>query len=269
VLGTQWSVGDVTVTRIDSSNFVLPSATPMPSWSVPAFAPSIEHTSIAFSALVVRTPTSTIVVDPWLVDDGPRHLPVKEADSLIAGLLGEVADAGAPAEAVDTVVLSHVDGIGWSTRPTDDGWQPTFPNARYLLPSAELAAIDRGEAINGAEHLGPLRDAGLLHAVDGPFAIDPGVSLVDAPGHNFGHVAVRIEDGSSLAIYPGHLVLSLLQVDDPDADAGELDVTTAAATRRVVLDELASRDGVLLTTLVGGPGGGVVQRSGSGYRLVT
>ena len=176
MLGTQWSVGDVTVTRIESSNFVLPSATAMPAWSVPAFAPSAEQTPIAFSALV---------------------------------------------------------------------------------------------EINGAEHLGPLRDARLLHPVEGPFEIDPSVSLVDAPGHNFGHVAVRIEDGSSLAIYPGHLVLSLLQVDDPDADAGELDVTTAAATRRVVLDELASRDGVLLTTLVGGPGGGVVQRSGSGYRLVT
>ena len=64
-------------------------------------------------------------------------------------------------------------------------------------------------------------------------------------------------------------MLSLVQVDDPGADAGELDLTTATATRRVVLDELASRDGVLLTTLVGGPGGGVVQRSGSGYRLVT
>ena len=181
--GTQWSVGDITVTRVESSNFVLPSATAMPAWSVPAFAPSVEHTSIAFSALVVKTPLSTIVVDPWLVDDGPRQLPVAEADAMIAGLLGEVAAVGAPAAAIDTVVLSHVDGIGWSTRPTD--------------------------------------------------------------------------------------VLSLLQVDDPGADAGELDLSTATATRRDLLDELASRDGVLLTTLVGGPGGGVVQRSGSGYRLVT
>jgi glyoxylase-like metal-dependent hydrolase (beta-lactamase superfamily II) len=269
VQGTQWSIGDITVTRIESSNFVLPSDTAMPEWSVPAFVPSVEHTSIAFSALVVRTPLATIVIDPWLVDDGPRHLPVAEADAMIASLLGEVAAVGAPAAAVDTVVLSHVDGIGWSTRPTDDGWRPTFPNARYVLPAAELAAIDDGEEINGAEHLGPLRDAGLLSPVDGPFEVVPGVRLVDAPGHNFGHLAVRIEDGSQLAIYPGHLVLSLLQVDDPDADAGELDVATASATRRVLLDELASRDGVLLTTLVGGPGGGVVQRSGTGYRLVT
>ena len=54
---------------------------------------------------------------------------------MIAGLLGEVAAVGAPAAAIDTVVLSHVDGIGWSTRPTE---RPTFPNARYLLP-AELS----------------------------------------------------------------------------------------------------------------------------------
>ena len=188
----QWSVGDITVTRIESSNFVLPSATPMPAWSVPAFNPSVEQTSIAFSALVVRTPTSTIVVDPWLVDDGPRHLPVAEADAMIAGLLGEVAAVGARAEDVDTVVLSHVDGIGSSTRPTDDGWQPTFPDARYLLPRRSWRpsiAVSRSTAPASR----PAARDRLAQPVDSPFEVGAGVTLVDAPGHNFGHVAVRIE----------------------------------------------------------------------------
>ena len=56
--------------RIETSNFVLPSATAMPEWSVPAFAPSVEHTWVAARALVVRTPTSTLVVDPWLIETG-------------------------------------------------------------------------------------------------------------------------------------------------------------------------------------------------------
>jgi glyoxylase-like metal-dependent hydrolase (beta-lactamase superfamily II) len=267
VIGASWLVGDIAVNRIDSSNFLLPTDRPMPEWAVPSFTTSIDETPLAFSALVVRTPTSTVVVDPWLVDDGPRSRP--DADAAIAALLDELEAVGATAEEVDAVVLSHVDGIGWSTRPTADGWHPTFPSARYLLPAAELNAIDRGTPINGAHDLGPLRQAGVLHAVEHASEVVPGVRLMDAPGHNFGHVAVRIEDGDALAIYPGHLVLSLLQVDDPGADAGEIDLATATETRRLILDELADRRGILLTTLIGGPGGGVVERRGAGYQLVS
>ena len=265
VHGGHWSIGEIVVTRLDSANFLLPAAAPMPAWSVPRFTPSVDQQPIAFSALVVRTSSSTVVIDPWLVDDSPRTRP--DADAVVTALLEEVALVGAPAEEVDAVVLSHVDGIGWCTRPTIDGWRPTFPNARYLVPTAELAAIDAGAPINGGEHLGPLRDTGVLFPVDGPYDVVPGVRLVDAPGHDAGHVAVRIEDGPALAIYPGHLVLSLLQVDDPDGDIGEIDVVTAAATRRQLLEELADRCGVLLTTLVGGSGGGVVERTGTGFRL--
>jgi glyoxylase-like metal-dependent hydrolase (beta-lactamase superfamily II) len=267
VIGASWSIGDIAVWRVDSSNFLLRTGHAMPDWAVPAFTTSMDETPIAFSTLVVRTPTSAVVIDPWLVDDGPRSRP--DAGEAIAALLDELAAVGAPAEEVEAVVLSHVDGIGWCTRPAADGWRPTFPNARYLLPAAELEAIDGGAPINGAEDLAPLRTAGVLQGVPHACEVVPGVRLVDAPGHNFGHVAARIEEGDDLAIYPGHLVLSLLQVDDPGADAGEIDLATATATRKVILDELADRGGILLTTLIGGPGGGVVQRRGAGYQLVS
>lgn len=267
VRSSHWRIGHITITRVDSTNFVLPSHRRLPAWAVPAFTPSTNQSPIAFSALVVRTPKTAIVIDPWLVDDGPRSRP--DANEVVEALLSEVAVVGAPPEIIETVVLSHLDGIGWCTRPTAEGWRPAFPNARYLLPSAELAAIDRGDPINGAEHLGPLRDAGVLHPVDAPFELAPGIHLIDAAGHNAGHHAVRIESGSSLAIYAGHLVLSLLQVDDPDDDIGDSDITNAALTRRRILSELADRDGVLLTTLIGGPGGGIVSRNGTGFRLTT
>jgi glyoxylase-like metal-dependent hydrolase (beta-lactamase superfamily II) len=91
--------------------------------------------------------------------------------------------------------------------------------------------------------------------------------LEDAPGHNWGHLAVRIESGDDVALYPGHLVLSLAQVDAPDRDVGEVDVAVAAATRRKIFDELARRRGLLLTTLIGGPGGGMVTRRDAGFEL--
>ncbi|HEY7137629.1 MAG TPA: MBL fold metallo-hydrolase [Acidimicrobiia bacterium] len=261
----RWKVGDVEVVRVDASNFVLPTELTMPAWAVPGFTPSVEQVPLAFSALAIRSGDRSIVVDPWIVDDSPRARP--DAGAVIGSLLGALGDAGFDAGDVDTVVNTHVDGIGWNTRPVDGDWVPTFPRARYIFPAAEIAAIDDGVPINGSEHLGPLREARVLDTVELPLSITPDVTLEAAPGHNHGHLAVRIESGDALAIYPGHLVLSLLQVDTPDRDLGDTDLAVATATRRAILDELAGRHGLLLTTLVGGPGAGVVTRRESGYAL--
>jgi glyoxylase-like metal-dependent hydrolase (beta-lactamase superfamily II) len=263
-----WTVGTMDVFRLDAANFGLPTDAAMPAWAVPRFTPSTSETPLAFSALVVRTPEATIVVDPWIVDDSPRSRP--DASSVVDERLGDLAAIGIDAAAVDVVVNSHIDGIGWNTRPVHGGWQPTFGGARYLFPADEMAAVDRGEPINGSEHVGPIVAAGVLERIDPPYEVVPGVTLVDAPGHNFGHVAVRIEDGDDLAIYAGHLVLSLLQIDDPAYDVGDPEAfrATATATRRALLGELADRRGTLLTTLIGGPGCGTVERHGDGFRLV-
>jgi glyoxylase-like metal-dependent hydrolase (beta-lactamase superfamily II) len=261
-----WSIGDVEVMRIDSANFVLPSPDTLPAWAVPGFTASVDAYPAAFSALLIRAGSCTIIVDPWIVDDAPRSVP--NATEVIDGLLGQLAELGVKAHEVDVVVNTHIDGIGWNTRPTDDGWRPTFPNARYLIPSDVLATIESGVPINGSEHLGPLHDAGAVDRIEPPSEVAPGVTLVAAPGHDRGHVAVRIERGGDLAVYAGHLVLSLVQIDDPGVDIGDADLVTAAATRRAILGELADRRGVLLTTLIGGSGGGVVEAQGDGFRLI-
>jgi glyoxylase-like metal-dependent hydrolase (beta-lactamase superfamily II) len=263
-------VGDAEVTRIDSASFTLPSEVPSPAWAVPHFVDHVGQVPVAFSALVVRVAGYTAVVDPWLADDAPRSRP--DAVEVVDGLLAQLAAVGAAAEDVDVVVNTHVDGIGWNTRPGPEGagagWVPTFPRARYLFPAEELAALDRGEQINGGEHLGPLRDAGVLEPAEAPTELAPGLRLDPAPGHNHGHVAVRVERDGALAIYAGHLVLSLAQVDDPAGDVGDSDLATATATRLRILGELAERGGLLLTTLVGGPGGGRVHASeDGGFRL--
>jgi glyoxylase-like metal-dependent hydrolase (beta-lactamase superfamily II) len=267
----RWTVGEVEVVRVDASNFTLPTDDPQPAWAVPGFTPAVTQAPIAFSALAIRSGSTRIVVDPWIVDDSVRARP--DAGAVIDAHLAELAAVGFAADDIDLVVNSHIDGIGWNTRPSgagaDDPWVPTFPRARYLFPRAEIAALDDGTPINGGEHLGPVRDSGRFEPV-APGPLTPEVSLVDAPGHNWGHYAVRIDSGDGgLAMYLGHLVLNLQQVDEPDRDIGDTDVLVAGATRRRALDELAERDGLLLTTLVGGAGGGRVARGeGDGYRLV-
>lgn len=266
----RWQVGEIEIVRVEDASFALPTEHPVPDWMIPAFAPSHTEIGLAFSAITIRTGDVRIVVDPWLADDGPRERP--DAAAHVQGLLSALADAGFPATEVDVVVNSHIDGIGWNTCPDGHGgWQPTFPNARYLYPVAELDAVAAGENVFGGEHLHVLLDAGVVDPVptgSGPVPVAPGVTLVDAPGHNAGHVAVRVESGGDVAVIPGHLVLSPFQIDDPSFNAGEVDVTVAARTRRSLLSELAERRGLLVATLLGGPGGGRVEATGSGFRLI-
>ena len=259
-----WQVGDVEIVRIEDEDFALPSDTPVPAWAVEAgLAPSTEETFLAFTAYGIRSADHRTVVDPWIANDHPRSLP--DAAERATGLLGQLADAGFPPDDVDHVVLTHVDGRGWFTLP--DG-SLCFPEARHLIHADERAAVERPEALFDGDELAPLAEAGVLDAYDTPPSLTAEVRLEAAPGHNYGHVAVRIDSGGETAVLAGHLFLTVFDVDDPSP--GPLDGPEAEATRRRLLDDLADRRGLLLLPLVGGPAGGagVVERDGDGYRLV-
>lgn len=266
-----WRIGDITVARIESVELDVPSPAPVADWMVPAFASAGGNVRIAFSALALVTPDATVIVDPWLADDHPRDCP--DADTVVADLLAALAEVGVDAKDVDVVVNTHCDGIGWNTSPDPAGASRlTFPNAEYRYPVATLEALASGAELYGGEGLAELRDLTDIVGVTPPCEVVPGVVLVDAPGHDVGHLAVRIESGGDLAVYPGHLVLSPFQVDDPGStllgEPPEL-LAVATATRRTLLDELADWNGLLVTTLIGGEGGGRVARNGAdGYQLI-
>ena len=266
----QWRVGPVDIVRVEDENFALGSDRPVPEWAVPQLAPTRTETRIAFSAFVISDGAHRIVVDPWLANDFPRDQP--DAAEHIERLLGQLEALGLGAERIDTVVNTHFDGVGWNTRPTDAAaWAPTFPNARYLYPRAELDAWRAGEFPTGQSSFELLAAADLLDAVDPadlPLRLSPHVELVDAPGHAAGHLAVHIEAGDEVAVIPGHLVLNVFQLADP-SEAADLDPPVARASRRRILDDLADREGLLLTTLIGGPGGGRVRRDGQGFAIET
>jgi len=255
------------VVRVVDDDFALPSDRPVPEWCVGDLSPSRDEVGIAFSALAVAAGGTHIVIDPWLANDGPREGP--DAGERADQLLGRLAEAGFPPDEVDIVVNTHLDGIGWNTRPDgDDGWRLSFPNARYLYPGDEVVAIDAGRPITGHEGFARLTQLVDVESVAPPTTLAPGVELVDAPGHNFGHLAVRVESDDALALYPGHLILTPFDIADPDADRSEPpNGHLAPSSRRRMLGELADRGGTLLTTLLGGSGSGRVARAGSGFSL--
>jgi glyoxylase-like metal-dependent hydrolase (beta-lactamase superfamily II) len=257
---TTWTVGNVKVVRIVDLEVDLPAAQPVPDWCVPAFANGRGDVGIAFSTFAISSAGQRIVVDPWLANDGPRDR--ADASVVAERLLGALAAAGFPAEAVDVVVNTHLDGVGWNTRPAADGdaWIPSFPQARYLWSDLQL------ERHLADDRLAPLVDAGLIDAIAPGDRITDEVGVEDAPGHDEGHLTVRIDSGGETAAIPGHLFLSPLQLVDPSI-AFDVDPASAAATRTKLLTDLAERQGLLLSPLLGGPGGGFVRRAGAGWSL--
>jgi len=70
-----------------------------------------------------------------------------------------------------------------------------------------------------------------------------------------------------VACITGHLFISPLQIADPSLGFDE-DPVAAEQTRRRLLTDLTACDGLLLSPLLGGPGGGRVRADGEGWRLV-
>lgn len=208
-------------------------------WLQPwAVTPALEL-RLASSAVVVRTATSTVVVDPFLAFPG-------DADQQLDAL----RTAGVEPEDVDVVVRTHVDGAGLLA----------FPRARHLVPAAALAEVRAGRH-EGAE---ALLDGAEPVTGAGPVVDD--VALVDLPGHADGHLGVAIGDPVA-AIVCGHLFVHPAQVANPATPGLDEDTATATATRLALLARCADEGIVLVGPLWAEPGAAVVVRDGDGFAL--
>jgi glyoxylase-like metal-dependent hydrolase (beta-lactamase superfamily II) len=258
-----WTIGAVDVTRVADPGFelVLPqdpattailSATP---WLSPAFVTADQSLRVGSSAIVLRTLSATIVVDPFLAFDDPARL---------APRLAALRAAGVDPDDVDVVIDTHIDGVGANVLA--DG-TPAFGRARYLIPAAELEDAAAGERGDAAVALVELQKAGRAHPLVGGEQVVPGVRIEDAPGHSRGHVTVWIESGGSQAVVAGHLFLHPAQIANPEVDNGDFDPAVLLRTRTELLARCARDGALLIGPLFAPPGGGQVHPHGDGWRL--
>lgn len=259
----RWDIGAIEVVRVADPDFelILPQdeataailkATP---WLTPEFLTDEQALRVSSSAVAVRTPSATIVVDPFLAFDDPARL---------APRLAALRAAGVEPDEVDIVVNTHIDGVGANVLA--DG-TAAFPAARYLVPAAELEDAATGFHGDAARALVELQKAGRAEPVLGGEQVVPGIRIEEAPGHNRGHVVVWIESGGASAVVTGHLFLHPAQIANPDVTTGDRDPVLLAATRRRVLARCVREDVVLIGPLFAPPGGGKVRQDGDSWRL--
>jgi glyoxylase-like metal-dependent hydrolase (beta-lactamase superfamily II) len=146
-----YKVGDLTVTKIEEQLIRgIPAGYLYPGISADEFAAiapklgsedlgeSRADFNVAVHTWLVRTPKHTILIDTGS-GNSKEHPQTLLFHRLDLPYLQRLADAGVRPEDVDYVFNTHlhVDHVGWNTILEKDKWVPTFPNARYVVPSAE------------------------------------------------------------------------------------------------------------------------------------
>jgi glyoxylase-like metal-dependent hydrolase (beta-lactamase superfamily II) len=280
----QWQIGDVRITKIveiealGGMSFILPQAQPEAvkplSWMVPHFMNEEGKLIASVHALVVETPTLTVVVDTCIGNDKER-MPNKNWHKMQTRFLEDFRAAGFDPEKIDAVLCTHlhVDHVGWNTYWDGAAWKPTFPNARYLMAKSEFEYWERHEdAVTPhqvfLDSVAPVVEAGLVDLVETTHQVCPEVGLVPTLGHTPGHVSVRIQSQGEEALITGDFLHHPCQMAHPEwASAVDYDAEASTATRWRMLEAYAGTDNLLIGTHFAGPTAGRVVKDGGVFRL--
>ncbi|MCW1933637.1 MBL fold metallo-hydrolase [Pararhodobacter zhoushanensis] len=222
-----------------------------------------------FNAVLIRNGGRTV-----LCDAGPRNL-----FGPTCGFLPQaMAEAGVGAAEIDTLFATHLHPDHIAGMITPEG-AAVFGQAELVVTrdevdfwSDEALTDSLPEPLPGWAGLARAVLAAYgdrLRIIEANGAIAPGLTAMALPGHTPGHGGWRLSSGAGHLIHGGDIIHAPeLQAADPDiAIVFDIDADTARATRKRLLDELAT-DGALFT---GGhflhPAFHVAVRDGAGYRL--
>lgn len=239
-----------------------------------AFAPSTEVAPTTFNAWLINTGDKLILVDTGYSNAiGPKagHLPKT------------LAAAGVNPADIDAVVITHVHPDHCLGLLTPDK-QIAFPNATVHVNGDEYVwwlegdvKIPEGKPFfkdlfeGGRAAFKPYIEAKKVQTFKDGAELAPGVVAVLAAGHTVGHTMVRIapSGGDQLLLWTDIVHSTALQFPEPErAIAFDFDPPKAIATRKKVMDMVATDRMLIAGTHIGFPGVGHVAKAGTGYAFV-
>ena len=241
-------------------------------WLYPNFVSPEGELLISIQALLVQTKGFNLLVDTCVGNDKPRKITANQA--LNTEFLHDLAATGCDREAINYVVCTHlhVDHVGWNTMKVKDSWQPTFPNARYLLGRDEYDYWSKSDSEDQMpvmeDSIAPIFEAGLVDLVETNHRISDEVRLVPTTGHTPGHVSVVIESTGEKALITGDMMHHPCQIARPRWTVSfDEDQEVAARCRVNVLKELADSPTLVIGTHFAAPTAGKVVSDKDGYRF--
>jgi glyoxylase-like metal-dependent hydrolase (beta-lactamase superfamily II) len=225
--------------------------------------------SVPLNVTMVRTGSELILIDAGA---GANFQPT-------AGKLSDALEAAAVDPAKVTKVIfthGHADHL-WGA--IDDFDELRFPNASYVIsadewdfwtnPNTAANAPDwlKGMALGSARVLKRL-DSKIERRKAGE-TIAPGLIYLATTGHTPGHMSVMLESGAERLLIGGDaLTHPAISFARPDWRLGtDHDRDRAVATRKRLLDQLATDRVPLIGFHLPSPGFGMVERQGVAYRF--
>ncbi|MDP2411663.1 MAG: MBL fold metallo-hydrolase [Pseudolabrys sp.] len=214
-----------------------------------------------------------------LFDTGNGALP-REYEALKArmppgNLATRLGLLGHKPEDIDLIVSTHghPDHIGGLV----EGGKPVYPNAKYVFGAAEYDFWKKNENVREARKFNqklfmticePLADRSTF--IKPGDEVAPGIRSVDAAGHSPGLMAFHIEsDGKQFMITADTVTQFVMAVQRPEwfFDMDD-DKDKAVATRKRILDMLATDRLFFASFHMPFPGIGYVEKAQGGYRWV-
>lgn len=221
---------------------------------------------------LLKTPDVVVLVDACVGNHKTAGFPdwhMRQDGRFMAALQA----AGIGPEDVDYVMCTHlhVDHIGWNTRKVDGRWVPTFSNARYLMPGADIAMYEALPEPHPSytESVLPVIAAGQVEQVGPDHKLGDLIDLIPTPGHTPGHVSVRIRSGGKEAVITGDALHVTPQCQHPewhfvyDADAEQ-----AVTSRRHLLETVSDSGARVLGTHFQLPSLGRIRTKGDAFEWV-
>jgi glyoxylase-like metal-dependent hydrolase (beta-lactamase superfamily II) len=210
-------------------------------------------------AYVVRTGGKTVLVDTGI---GPG--PIAQLGGVEGKMIDDMKAKGVRPEDIDVVVHTHLhfDHVGWNLA---GGKTPTFPNATYYAPEADMEYFAANMAANPqfAAQVLPLKELGRLQSYAGEVTLAPNVTTIPTPGHTPGHASVLVASAGEMAIITGDLAHHPAQVDHTEwSPAWEHDPKMSAASRKRIIERLEGERGIAAFCHFPGEGFGRIVRSG-------
>jgi len=286
-----WTIGDATVRRIEEqvgfaslppekflAGFDRELLARHLDWLVPHHY-SVEDDRLITSihSWLIRTGRHTVLLDSCAGNhkDRPGFARFHQLDT---PFLQRLRAAGVQPEEIDIVLCTHLhaDHVGWNTRLVDGRWVPTFPNAKYLFSRVEneigdprrnpAAAADLLRRNSYRDSVLPVIEAGQAVLIDGDHAIDDSLTIVPAPGHTPGHVAVWLENAAGRALFCGDAIHHVLQLHAAHWNSGFCELPDVArATRRRILEQCVEHRASLFPVHFGAPHVARVAAAGNAF----
>jgi glyoxylase-like metal-dependent hydrolase (beta-lactamase superfamily II) len=280
--GAQYEIGAVRLTVVSDGVYYYDAGSifgvvPRVMWE--RVAPPLDEQyrmPLALNCLLVRSEGKTILIESGVGGKpGDRENASPAEDGT---LLDSLAALDVAPEDIDVVVNTHLhsDHCGWNTSVVEGGGdtegeslRPTFPNATYIVSSAEWRDAthpnERTRATYLERNIAPV--AGHLETVDGEHKITEEVRFLPAPGHTEGHGCVVIRSGREWGLYTGDIVQHRVQFERTAWVSG-LDILPMVSmeTKKQLAERCIEEQALVIMTHASYPGVMRMVRNERGHR---